>query len=203
MKIKDTNTEHAILQAAEEIFLEKGYAASRTTAIAQLAGVNHAMLHYYFRSKENLFNKVFDDKVQLLASSFLLILQQEFPFLDKIKLIIEAHFDFLVSNPKIPSFILTEITTNSERKKMVEKIFSHKASAIIAQLTAEMSDEIKRDSITKTNAMDLILNIVSLNVFSIVASQLFFKTKRGIKNFLMQRKKNNVAIILKSLQVIT
>ena len=60
---EDKNTEQAILKAAEEEFLKKGYALSKTTDIAKQAGVTHAMLHYYFRTKENLFEKVFSQKV--------------------------------------------------------------------------------------------------------------------------------------------
>ena len=56
---EDVNTEQAIMEAAEKEFLDKGYTLTKTTEIARIAGVNHAMLHYYFRTKDNLFEKVF------------------------------------------------------------------------------------------------------------------------------------------------
>ena len=62
MKEETSNTEQSILKAAEKEFLKKGFSGSKTTEIAKEAGVTHAMLHYYFRTKENLFNKVFEEK---------------------------------------------------------------------------------------------------------------------------------------------
>ena len=61
------STEKAILQAAEKEFLTKGLASSKTTEIAKAAGVTHAMLHYYFRTKDNLFEQVFQEKVKVLV----------------------------------------------------------------------------------------------------------------------------------------
>lgn len=63
-EIKDRNTEQNILDAAEAIFLEKGYSGTTTTEIAKRAGVNHAMLHYYYRTKENLFEIIFEKQVK-------------------------------------------------------------------------------------------------------------------------------------------
>ena len=62
MKEETSNTEQSILKSAEKEFLKKGFSGSKTTEIAKEAGVTHAMLHYYFRTKENLFNKVFSKK---------------------------------------------------------------------------------------------------------------------------------------------
>ena len=68
MKEETSNTEQSILKAAEKEFLKKGFSGSKTTEIAKEAGVTHAMLHYYFRTKENLFNKVFEEKAKQLRS---------------------------------------------------------------------------------------------------------------------------------------
>ena len=69
MKEETSNTEQSILKAAEKEFLKKGFSGSKTTEIAKEAGVTHAMLHYYFRTKENLFNKVFEEKARQLADT--------------------------------------------------------------------------------------------------------------------------------------
>ena len=81
---EEQNTEQAILKAAEKEFIEKGYALSKTTEIAKAAGVTHAMLHYYFRTKENLFDKVFQEKSRLIAGSFASIVNEDLPFLEKV-----------------------------------------------------------------------------------------------------------------------
>lgn len=203
---QDINTEQMILNAAEKVFLEKGYAASRTTEIAQLAGVNHAMIHYYFRTKENLFNKVFDQKIQLFVNSFIFVFEQNISFLDKIKLAIETHFDFISYNTKLPTFILGEIMTDTERREVFKKLFSSKVSAIFDFIEKEIQQEVEKSNIVEISARNLILNIVSLNVFSFVASQILFEdqgdvSKKEIKRFYEDRKKNNVKVILKSISI--
>ena len=102
MKEETSNTEQSILKAAEKEFLKKGFSGSKTTEIAKEAGVTHAMLHYYFRTKENLFNKVFEEKAKQLADTFLSRVDESLPFLEKIKCFIEAHFDLLTANPELP-----------------------------------------------------------------------------------------------------
>lgn len=103
---KDQNSkEELILKAAEEEFMQKGFDGAKTTAIAARAGVTHAMLHYYYRTKENLFNKVLDDKLGIMIETiFSTFRDQEVPFLDKIKMAIEVHFDFFVRNPGFTTF---------------------------------------------------------------------------------------------------
>ena len=118
MKEETSNTEQSILKAAEKEFLKKGFSGSKTTEIAKEAGVTHAMLHYYFRTKENLFNKVFEEKARQLADTFLSRVDESLPFLEKIKCFIEAHFDLLTANPELPLFIYREILTNECGKEI-------------------------------------------------------------------------------------
>ena len=66
--------EQLILAAAEHEFLTKGYDSARTTSIAQAAGVTHAMLHYYFRTKEQLFERIVDEKYKLMSHSMLTVM---------------------------------------------------------------------------------------------------------------------------------
>ncbi|MDR1115915.1 MAG: TetR/AcrR family transcriptional regulator, partial [Tannerella sp.] len=81
----------AILEAAEHEFLEKGFEATKTTKIASLAGVTHAMLHYYYRTKENLFDMIFEKKARLLKESlFSAFDRQDLPFCEKIRVGMEA-----------------------------------------------------------------------------------------------------------------
>ena len=114
MKEETSNTEQSILKAAEKEFLKKGFSGSKTTEIAKEAGVTHAMLHYYFRTKENLFNKVFEEKAKQLADTFLSRVDESLPFLEKIKCFIEAHFDLLTANPELPLFIYLSLIHISE-----------------------------------------------------------------------------------------
>ena len=94
------NKEQAILEAAEQEFLNKGFAGARTTSIAEAAGVTHAMLHYYFRTKEQLFERILDEKMRLMSRSVLTAFgQPDLPLPERIRDGVESHFDFIAANP--------------------------------------------------------------------------------------------------------
>jgi AcrR family transcriptional regulator len=98
----ELSTEQAILDAAEELFLENGYAKTSTTAIARKAGCNQALVHYYYRSKENLFGLVFRQKIGIFMSFFLQVSNEDLPFEEKLTKRIGAHFDMLRANERLP-----------------------------------------------------------------------------------------------------
>ena len=205
MDAKQTNTEQAILDAAEKVFLDKGYVGAKTTDIAKLAGVNHALLHYYFRSKENLFNVVFEKKADFLLNSFSEAFEQEKPFLEKLKLSIETHFDFIGEMPKLPMFIIREIISNKERKEFILSKIMPRGVTIFSRLEKAIEQEIEKGTICPVMASNLVLNIASLNVFAYISAQIFFEDDTDTENskfrsFLEQRKRNNVELILKGLQ---
>ena len=107
MKTKDTESE--ILKAAEQEFMLKGFDGAKTTSIAHAAGVTHAMLHYYFRTKEQLFERILTEKVQLMSESVLAAFGQPgLPLLERLKDGVTCHFDFIAANPQLPRFIVNE-----------------------------------------------------------------------------------------------
>lgn len=204
-KPEETNKEQAILEAAEHEFLDKGYAASRTTQIAQRAGVTHAMLHYYFRTKENIFNKVFEEKVRLISSSFFIVLAKDLPFMERLKQVVEAHFDFLAENPKLPSFLLREILSSPERKEVFKELLVPKIINIIAIMEKEISAETEKGTIINISPADLLLNVASLNAASVVASLIVFEnedeqTQQVRQSFLRERKASTVDFVMRSLR---
>ena len=102
--------EKAILEAAEREFLTKGFAGARTVSIAEAAGVTHAMLHYYFRTKEHLFERILDDKMRIMGESVLSAFGQPGLLLEeRIRGGVEQHFDFIADNPDLPRFIVNEV----------------------------------------------------------------------------------------------
>ena len=198
-----TNTEQTILDAAEKLFLDKGYSGARTIEIAKEAGVNHAMLHYYFRTKENLFNKIFEQKAEMLIGSLIHAFETNLPFEERIQLGIERHFEFLRENPNLPLFILRQIVTDEARKKSFLKKILPFGIKMSKRISTTLEEEIKQKNIQPVSAIDLLVNIASLNVFSFVAAQAFFdsddeNTRKELDIFLENRKKNNVEIILNS-----
>lgn len=199
----ETNTESTILEAAEKIFIEKGYAATRTTEIAKEAGVNHAMLHYYFRTKENLFNKIFEKKAAQLISFFIVAFDSDLPFFEKLRYGIGMHFDFLNRNRELPLFILREISHDKERREMVVKGIYPYITDFLHKMTSDLQAEKERGTVRDISPLDLLLNIVSLNVFSFVGVQIFYgneKDNRVVDDFLERRKQNNAEVIISSIK---
>ncbi|MDR1414289.1 MAG: TetR/AcrR family transcriptional regulator [Odoribacteraceae bacterium] len=191
----DTTTQQAIMSAAEIEFMEKGFAAAKTTAIARRAGVTHAMLHYYYRTKENLFNQVFQAKIQLLADSFTTILGREMPFLEKIEQGVGAHFDFLAANPRLPLFVLREIVDNSDRREVCREVLLPVFKGVIEKLQKALNAEIESGSVAPVSAMDMMLNMVSMNVFAILSlpvAMLLAEVKEEDRDRFLERRKRQI-----------
>lgn len=195
------DTEALILQAAEREFLEKGYSGAKTTAIAQAAGVTHAMLHYYFRTKEKLFEKIVTDKMDKLKRvMFGVIGNPDLPLRERLKQGVEQHFDFIAENPLLPRFIFNELHEHPERIDQVKNSIASIAAKAITTLQNEIDRKAASGECRPVDARMLMLDIASLNLFPFVAAPLisssFGKLFEGREEFLEMRKKENVRTVL-------
>lgn len=167
--MKKQNKEQDILIAAEEEFLTKGYDGARTTSIAQKAGVTHAMLHYYFRTKEQLFERIVEQKFSTVGMSMAsVIADTSLPIVDRIIHGAGVHFDIASKDPKLPAFIIHEILSNPERSTVIREKVKWIALNVHQNLQAQLDMAANRGEIRKVDAGDLLLDIISLNVFSIL-----------------------------------
>src|SRR6202000_2667967 len=111
--VKESSTEEKIKEAARKLFTQKGFSATRTRDIAEEAGINLALLNYYFRSKQKLFDLImmenFRQFIQGISFSFL---EESTPLDHKIEKIATLYIDFLSQNPDLPLFILNELRNN-------------------------------------------------------------------------------------------
>lgn len=199
------STEDKILEAAEKEFLQKGYAGARTTAIAEAAGVTHAMLHYYFRTKDKLFDKILESKFGLLRNIMLASLgDPSVPLFDKIKLAIENHLDFIAANPDLPGFMISEVFSRPERMPIVLEQLQHHAPVLVESLQRQIDDYADRGLCRRVNAEMLMLDIVSLNIFPFMASGMVNTLLNGLMEdkeaFVEKRKKENVETIMRKLR---
>ena len=195
------DTEALILQAAEREFLEKGYSGAKTTSIAQAAGVTHAMLHYYFRTKEKLFEKIVADKMDKLKRvMFGVIGNPDLPLRERLKQGVEQHFDFIAENPHLPRFIFNELHEHPERIDQVKNSIASIAAKAITTLQNEIDRKAASGECRPVDARMLMLDIASLNLFPFVAAPLisssFGKLFEGRDEFLEMRKKENVRTVL-------
>lgn len=201
---KEDNTEQAILQAAEKEFFDKGFALAKTTDIAQAAGVTHAMLHYYYRTKEKLFERIFQEKVQVMSRSLCATFEDGKPFLRQLEDLIGTHFDFIAANPRLPLFLLNEIHLNEERRRMYLPILLEAVAETRQKLSYEMERALKRGEIRAMGTADLLFSIVSLNIMSFVglpvAREAFGMSEEDVRLFVARRREENVEMILSRLR---
>lgn len=163
MQEKNIDTAARILKAAEEEFMEKGYGNAKMMSIAARAGVNHSMLHYYYRSKEKMFQMIFDGKAQLIVSILEGISGKRLGFKEVITQFVKNQFNLMMENDRFVWFIIDELIHNEENVTKVIDIVKPKLREYMRWFNEELDKEIKAGSIKKITARDLIMNIVSLN----------------------------------------
>ena len=163
------------------------------------------MLHYYFRTKENLFEVVFKKKAKLMSEVLLFSFTMDLPFLEKIKKGIEDHFDLLAKNPGLPNFIFNEIAHDDRLRTLFVNVIKEKAKAIRDSLKQEIDNEVEKGTIRYIDAYDLLFSIVSLNIFVFIGKPLVLGIleldEDQFLRFLEHRKQVNVEIILNRLQL--
>ena len=199
------STEDKILAAAEKEFLLKGFAGARTTAIAEAAGVTHAMLHYYFRTKENLFDKIIEGKTGTLRDIMLAALgDPTIPLFEKIKTAIANHLDFIASNPDLPKFMISEVLSHPGRMPVVLGQLKHHTSSVVESLQRQIDEYAEKEICRRVDAGMLMLDIVSLNIFPFMATPMVNPLLGGMMEdrtaFTEKRKEENIETIMRKLR---
>lgn len=199
------NKEQAILEAAEREFLDKGFAGARTTSIAEAAGVTHAMLHYYFRTKEQLFERILDEKTRLMSQSVLTAFgQPDLPLQGRIRDGVESHFDFIAANPDLPRFIVNEVFSRPERYEAMRRRIRTIAEGLMHDIQQELDASAARGETEPVDARMLLLDIISLNVFPFIGFHIiepvFDDLSGNRERFFEMRRAENVEIILRRLK---
>lgn len=202
--VLEQNTEQAILDAATKLFVEKGFASTSTTEIAKEVGCNQAAVHYYYRTKEKLFESIFESKFRFFISKFLEANNDDIPFKEKLAKKIEVHFDLIKDNPKIPLFLINELGTNPKRLEKMKYTLGNVPKEAIGQFKEELDAEIKKGTVRKMDIFDLLLTIISLNIMLFLIGPIFKvvsnMTDESFEKMLVNRKKEHVRIILDSIK---
>lgn len=199
------STEERILEAAVQEFMTKGYAGARTTAIAEAAGVTHAMLHYYFRTKDKLLDRIIESKIGTLRDIMLASLgDPTIPLFDKIKSAIENHQDFIAANPELPRFMINEVLSRPDRMPKVIERLKHHTPLVVQSLQRQIDEYADRGLCRRVDAGMLMLDIVSLNIFPFSAMPMVNALLGGMMEdreaFVEARKKENLETIMRKLK---
>lgn len=205
MEVKNNQSmESVILETAEKLFLEKGFAMTSTTEIAKEVGCNQALVHYYFRTKENLFNVIFEQKFKEFFQGIFEIKIQDLPFLDKLRFIIESHFDLLLKNPRIPLLILNELSRQPEQINILREKLHFLPEQLFTDFDIELQAEINAGKIRQISIIDLFVTLISLNVALFITMPVVEKiiplNETQKKMLIAHRRAENVDFILKSLR---
>ena len=201
-KIKTENTETEILIAAKEIFQQKGMAGARMQEIADKAKINKALLHYYYRSKQLLFEAVFKSAFSLLAPQLNKVLNDDSDLFEKIRKFTENYVSFVIKHPYLPNFVVQELNKNPE---FVQKLRSEKNFPSIEKFKLQVSDAINQGIIKPIEAEQLFINIISLNIFPFIGEPLLMALVNVDKesyNILLENRKTEVAeFIINSIKI--
>lgn len=200
------DTESRILQAAENEFFEKGYAGARTASIAEAAGVTHAMLHYYFRTKDKLFERIVSEKISILGNIIISAIgDEDLTLEDRIRQGIERHFDFIAANRDLPKFIVNEVLTRPDVVEMMKCNIQNIVNNLLNSLQHEIDAYAAKGLCRQVNARMLLIDIVSLNVFPFMAAPIVLgaigDSYNSYDEFLALRKTENVETILNKLKI--
>lgn len=204
MKEQDEKMENKILDCAERLFLKKGYALTSMTEIAKEVGCNQALVHYYFRTKDNLFQKIFAEKVAIFFSAFIGSDQFEGTFLERLQRNLEQHFDMMAANRNLPFMMLNEMVTNPKQLESVKDKLFDTGSKIFIDFEKDVQKEVKAGRIRPTSAIDITIDIVGLIAGQFLILPILegvdLVNEGNIQEFLQYRKQQIIETIINGLR---
>lgn len=192
-KTKNISTEIGILNAAKLIFERKGMEGARMQEIADEAGINKALLHYYFRSKQLLFEAVFKNAFLLLAPTLNKVLNNDSSLFEKIREFSNTYISFIIKHPYLPNFIIQELNRNPN---FLVEIIPKEDFPSIEKFKNQVTESIEKGIIKPINSSQLFINLVSLNILPFLAAPLLksFLTINDIEyQQLLETRKTEVA----------
>ena len=187
---KSSVPEEKIIKAAAQVFMEKGKDGARMQEIADTAGINKALLHYYFRSKENLFKAIFEDTLLQIGPVILEFATAPIPLEVKIWKFVDDYIEIIKKNPKLPLFILNEIRVNPDRFLR----YLHINELLDVQiLQDQLNQESEKGNYNQVDVRHFMVNIISMTIFPFVGKPIIQKAMRisddEWEDFLEERKR--------------
>ncbi|MDD4820739.1 MAG: TetR/AcrR family transcriptional regulator [Flavobacteriales bacterium] len=197
------NVEQKIIDAAYDTFVENGYEGAKMRDIAKRADINISMLHYYYRSKDNLFDIAFGRAFDCVYGKILGVLSSDASINEKIEQIVGIYIDTLVENPRVPNFIFSEIAQKSQPNQRFAKYRTMVFDAM-AVLKRQMDLEAEKGSIRSVNMMEFFMDIESVCMYPFLTRGLWQKIfdvdDTSFNQMLINRKESFIRNIIKSIE---
>ncbi len=201
-KTKDTGTQKRIFTAAKKVFLRKGMAGARMQDIADEAGINKAMLHYYFRDKDKLFEMIFQQEAQKFFPKIAMIFQSDTPLFEKIEIFVNEYIDEMLANPYLPWFVMNEI--NRDPGQFLSKMLRSTHFPQPVKFMEQIEREMKKGTIKRVNPLHLLLNLLSMTIFPFIAKPMITHNLRldesHFRQVMEQRRKEIPKFIIDSIK---
>jgi len=202
IKTKDISAEEKILEAARQVFENKGMSGARMQEIADEAKINKSLLHYYYRSKQKLFEAVFKTAFKKLAPQINIILNSDQSICEKIRNFSKNYTSFMLKHPYLPNFILQELNRNPE---FVKELVSTKTFPSMKNFQTQIQEAVVEKKIRKIEAEQLFINILSLNIFPFIAAPLikgFINVNDKEYRSILETRKTEIAnFIIQSIKI--
>ncbi len=201
----EKSTEEIIFDAARKVFIEKGFDGARMQEIALVAGINKALLHYYYRTKEKLFNAIFERVFSQFIPKVLVFIESDKSITEKIEFFIYTYIDVLLKNPFIPQFVINELNRNPAH--ITEMLSKHIIGTdAFNKFSILLTNEIRKGSVRIVEPAQLMVNILALCIFPFVARPIiqgvfFDNDKIKFQAFLDLRKKEVTDFIFHSILI--
>jgi len=201
-KEKDKSTEEKILDAARKVFVQKGLDGARMQDIADEAGINKALLHYYFRTKDKLFEMIFMETVGKIFPRFEMILLSDMDFFEKIRQIVSSYIEVIIHNPYLPLFVLNEMNKNPEFG--IVDFFKVQRPVVIHHFMEDIEKEVSKGTIKAVSPAHLLVNMMSMCIFPFVAKPviniMLDLDELQFRNMMEQRKRVVAEFIIESIK---
>lgn len=199
---KEYSTEFVILSAAKKVFSIKGKDGATMQEIANEAGINKALLHYYFRTKDLLFEQVFFEEVKKFSPILKNVIAQEVDLYQKINNICEAYILMAIENPFVPVFVIGEL--NKQPDLLIQKMFDGELPDF-PKLALQIKEEVDAGKIKPIMPQQLIMNMMSMCVFPFLMKPMFIVgmqiDKDVFTNLMLQRIKDVPKFIIDSIKI--
>lgn len=202
MSESETKTQKTILDAAKKVFLAKGFDGARMQEIADEAGINKALLHYYFRSKDRLFDAIFDEAFMTFMPNIAAMMQSDIPFEEKVRGFVRSYIEMLQNNPHLPVFVMREMERAPE--KIVALLRTSGINPVLNQQL--FMKEVEAGRMISIPFQHLIVNIIGMCIFPFIGRPIlegfiFGGNREAYTQFLEERKTQVADFVIRSLSI--
>jgi TetR/AcrR family transcriptional regulator len=198
---KNQPARERILDSAKLVFLRKGMAGARMQDIADEAGINKALLHYYFRNKEKLFDVIFKEASAQFFPKILSIIDSDKELEEKIMAFCAEYIDMMLANPYLPLFVLNEV--NKQPHGFIRKFWKNRESPF-AHFAQQISQDIKKRNLKAVNPAHFFINMLSMCIFPFLSKPLWMMANNmeewQFREFMEQRKSEVPRFLIESLK---